>query len=132
MGEKTVILSAVIVFTVWGFRYLDEMGKEATSSPAKIGLDSLSGLSNEVLHPAQFLIAFGFIFFILSIVATGAPKLAGSFAILIAVGTTIANGVSVFNDVNKGVAGTVSLGQATEPRKTVTEHKENQVSRSHS
>lgn len=129
MDEKTVIISAVVVFVVWGFRYLDEMNKPHAENHEKGGVNELIGLSPEPAHPAQFLVAYGFIFFVLSLLATGAPKAAGAFALLVAVGTTIANGYSLFNDINQAVAGT-TLVETPKPA-IVTEHKESQKNRHH-
>lgn len=118
-AEKTIVTCAIVVFAMWGFRSLYEMGNapvEAGEAVHKGGLKELVGLEPHPSHPGQFLVGFGFTFFVLSIVAMGAPELAASFAVLVAVGTTLTNGYSLFTDVNKAVAGTTSIesGPTTE------------------
>lgn len=141
-SEAIVLMCAVIVFAVWAFRSLYEYGKTAVKAQeaargnpaANFNVKELVGLSPHAPHPYQFLVGWGFVFFILAIGATAAPKLASTFAVLVAVGSTIANGLSVFSFVNTAVTETTSIG--FEPaRSTVhpskTEHKENQKPATH-
>lgn len=107
-AEGTIVVCAVIVGGVWLFRTLYETGKaavEVKSSPAK----ELAGLSANPAHPAQFIVGYGFVFFTLSVVALPAPELAKMFAVLIAVGTTLTNGASMFTDINTAVGAATSI-----------------------
>lgn len=118
-AEKTILTCAVVVFAMWGFRTLYEMGNapvETAKAVKEGGIKQLIGLEPQPAHPAQFLVGFGFVFFSLSVIAMGAPELAASFAILVATGTTLANGASLFTDVSKATAGVTSLesGPTTE------------------
>jgi hypothetical protein len=139
LGERTgaegdIVVCAVIVGGVWAFRTLYETGKaavESKSSPIK----ELSGLSAHPAHPAQFIVGFGFVFFTLSVIAIPAPEFAKMFAVLIAVGTTLANGASLFTDVNTAVGATATLesGSTTQlvtPKASSAAPAENQTVRS--
>lgn len=112
-AEGTIVGCAVIVLAVWGFRTLYETGKEVKESKSSTAKE-LAGLSAHPAKPAQFLLGYGFVFFTLSVVGMGAPELAKTFAILIATGTTLANGAMMFTDIGNAEAeATNTKGQAT-------------------
>ena len=120
-AEATIVVCAVIVGGVWAFRTLYETGKsgiELSSGPkeGKSQLQTLAGMSVHPAKPAEFIVGFGFVFFSLSVIALPAPDLAKWFAVLIAVGTTLANGSQLFTDINAGVstATTLESGATTE------------------
>lgn len=140
-AESVVLTSAVFVFAVWAFRSLYEAGQataQPQSRPATASAGELVGLAAHPAHPAQFLVGFGFVYFMLSITASAAPKFASNFAVLIAVGDGLANGLGVFTDIGKATsaATTVEAGSTTEvlanSSSTVrpVAHAENQKARS--
>lgn len=129
-SEGTILASAVVVFGVWAFRSLYESGKTVEKAAREGGVKELVGLSPQPAHPAQFLVGFGFVFFTLSVVAVAAPKAAANFSLLVAAGTTVANGMSIFTDISKATAGVTNESAPTtellhNPGKT-----EHQVARS--
>jgi len=136
-AEATITVCAVIVAGVWAFRTLYETGKSGTelTSGAKEGksLQTLAGMEAHPAHPAQFIVGFGFVFFSLSVIALPAPELAKMFAVLIAVGTTLANGTQFLNDINSGVSTTTTLESgsttqlATKPAVKSASNGENQT-----
>jgi hypothetical protein len=137
-AETTITVCAVIVAGVWGFRTLYETGKSGTelTSGAKEGksqLQTLAGMSAHPAAPAEFIVGFGFVFFSLSVIALPAPELAKMFAVLIAVGTTLANGTQFLNDINSGVSTTTTLESgsttqlATKPAVKSASNGENQT-----
>lgn len=142
-SEAVILMCAVIVFSIWGFRSLYEYKSVAVRAQEKskglnnnFNVKELVGLSPNAPHPYQFLVGFGFVFFVLSVGATFAPKLAASFAVLVAVGSTLANGSSIFKFVNNTVSRTTAIGQETKQKQTMnhpsqTEHKENQRPATH-
>lgn len=112
-AQGTIVGCAIVVAAVWGFRTLYETGKEVKTSKSSTAKE-LAGLSDHPAHPAQFLLGFGFVFFTLSVVSMSSPKLAKTFAILVATGTTLANGASMFTDIGNAEAeATNTHGQAT-------------------
>lgn len=117
-AESKIITSAILVFSVWAFRTLYETGKTVGKAAGEQqgGLKQLAGLTAHPAHPAQFIVGFGFVFFVLSVAAMGAPEAAGNFAILIAVGSTLANGVQLFTDIGNATGGAAAAekGSTTE------------------
>ena len=101
-AEGAVVLSALVVGSTWAYRKLIE---PASSKPAgRGGAKALAGLESTPAPAGEFGIAFGFIYLTLSVTASFAPELAGSLAVMIAVGDVLANGSAVFVDVGNQVA----------------------------
>lgn len=94
-ADGVILTSALVVFGMWGFRALYE-GK-VKPGEAKAG---------------QFLVGFGFVFFALSVLAIPAPEFAGTFAILVAVGSVLKNGADLAKDVSKATGGKPAEQQA--------------------
>lgn len=67
----------------------------------------------------RFIVGFGFTFLVLSLVEGASPELAGSFALLIALGAILGNGVQVTEDLKMQLdekhQALNKLGAATEP-----------------
>jgi hypothetical protein len=106
-AERAVVTSAVVVAAVYAYRSLTE-GTSTTAS----GASNLLGIG----APAQlgrFVTAWGFTFFVLSLLAEAAPGLGGSFAILAAVTDIMANIHEVGTQVN-------SITTATKTAKATT------------
>jgi hypothetical protein len=121
-AEGTVLVSALVVGSVWAYRKLIEpsaqagqlLGEDiANRQLTEAGLRKIIGLEPTPASAAQFTVAFGFTFFTLSIMALAVPELAAAFAILIATGDVLANGASVFTDISQQVAGTTATASTS-------------------
>jgi hypothetical protein len=98
-AEKAVLGSAIVVAGVWGYR---KMVEPITSpEPGASTIKTLAGLSSVPASAAEFAVGFGFTYLILSLLVDASPDLAGSFAILIATGSLLTNGQSLFTDISK-------------------------------
>jgi hypothetical protein len=101
-AEGAVLASSLVVVSLWGYRKLIEPAAQGRSTePA---LRKIIGLEPKPANPAQFAVAFGFVFFSLSILSMAAPEAASAFAILIATGYVLTNGASVFTDITSQVS----------------------------
>lgn len=104
-AEKAITISALIVFGVYFYRHLTEgtsatataSGSSTTGTTSKVG--QFLGLGTPA-NIGQFVTAWGFTFFILSIIGSAAPGLGGSFAILVAATDLLGNGYQISHDVN--------------------------------
>jgi hypothetical protein len=107
-AEGAVLTSALVVASVWGYRKLIEpaSSEAAKSAGSSSAIARVIGAEPTPAGAAQFAVAFGFSFMTLAVFSTFAPDLAGSVAILFAVGDVIANGASVFSDVSEQVTET--------------------------
>jgi hypothetical protein len=138
-SEATIVVCAVIVGGVWAFRTLYETGKatgEALATETSASkVKTLAGLTAHPAKPAEFIVGFGFVFFSLSVIALPAPELAKMFAVLIAVGTTLGNGATLFKDISTATSTvtTAESGPTTQlvtPKAATGTPPENQVARS--
>lgn len=116
-AERAVTISALIVAGVYIYRRLTE----GAGPVAKTG--KLAQLTGQGSPPpaGTFITAWGFAFLVISIVASAAPGLGGSFAILVAVGDLLGNGQQVAKDVNSKLgtpAGTGTTAAGTTPAAT--------------
>ena len=102
-AEKAVIGSAIVVAGVWGYRKLVEPLASATDV-TETSLSKLAGLSTIPASSAEFAVGFGFTYMILAILVDASPDVAGAFAILIATGSILTNGQSVFGDISAQTA----------------------------
>ena len=105
-AEGAVLVSSLIVVSLWGYRKLIEpvSGPAPGASKTEPTIAKLIGAEPKPAGTAQFAVAFGFVFFTLSVTAMAAPELATAFAILVAVGYTLSNGASVFTDITNQVS----------------------------
>lgn len=94
-AERAVVISALVVFGIYFYRHLTE-GTDTSSSG---GVGQLIGLGTPA-SIGKFITAWGFVFFVLSIVTEAAPGLGGAFAILAATGDALANTTQIAKDVN--------------------------------
>jgi hypothetical protein len=101
-AEQAVMASAIVVAGTWGYRKL----VEPTASTAEVSspVKQLIGLEPTPAPAAKFMVAFGFTYLALSLATMGAPDVAGSMAILIATGSILSNGATLFTDVSGQVA----------------------------
>lgn len=93
-AHTAVSTSALIVGGIYLYRHLIE-GENGNRKPGK-GTAIVTGGNPPSV--AEFVIAWGLIFLILSVTAEALPDLGGWFAILVAVGAVLNNGQSVLND----------------------------------
>jgi hypothetical protein len=106
-AEGAVVTSSIVVGMLYAYRKL----VEPTAGTLPAGTESeavkrIIGLEPKPAPVAEFAVAYGFTFMSLSILALAAPDFAGAMAILVAVGDVLANGASVFTDINRQVAAT--------------------------
>lgn len=110
-AERAVVISALVVFGIYFYRHLTEgTAKTTTSSncPSSVtgqgsggsvsGVGQLIGFGTPA-NVGKFITAWGFVFFVLSIVTEAAPGLGGAFAILAATGDILANTCQVTHDI---------------------------------
>lgn len=93
-AESIIITSALIVFGVYFYRHL----VEATTANDH-GISQLLGFGSPA-NIGRFFTAWGVVFLVLSVTATLAPGLAGSFAILVTVADLLGNAQQVSKDIN--------------------------------
>lgn len=115
-AEGAVVTSSIVVGMLYAYRKLVEptAGALAPGSESE-ALKRIIGLEPKPAPVAEFAVAYGFTFMTLSIVALAAPAVAGSMAILIAVGDVLANGASVFTDISNQVAGKTAPATSSAP-----------------
>jgi hypothetical protein len=129
-AERAVLISALIVFGIYFYRHLSE-GTSATSTSSKCNVPQPNGSVSKVgqflgfgtpANIGQFVTAWGFVFFALSVVSQAAPGFGGMFAILVVTGDVLGNSCQLFHDVSakvgnqatKGVTGTSTAPSATQ------------------
>ena len=115
-AEKAILGSAIVVAGVWGYRKMVE--PLATAEPGVGTLKAIAGMSSVPASASEFAVAFGFSYLALSLIAEAAPDVAGAFAILIATGSILANGQSLFSDVSGQVGAKKAAGVKVTPAKT--------------
>jgi hypothetical protein len=110
-ADPAILGSAIVVGGVWLYRKLIE---PVASVPATGSLKGLVGLEAAPAATAQFVPAFAFVYIVLAVVGMGAPSIARSAAITIALGDILSNGVAVSSDISGQTTGkTVSTGSET-------------------
>lgn len=98
-AQGAVTLSALVVAGVYGYRRLAEGNtNQASTLTSKTAAKQLAGLGGTPAA-SHFVVGFGVVYILLSIVAQAAPTLGGLMAILIAVGDLLTNGVQVTKDI---------------------------------
>ena len=93
---SAIVVSAVMVAAIYAWRWFT--GGEGTPT-AKLNAASLAG-QGPLVAPEGFLVAWGTIFLLISIVAGFSEALAGSMALSVLLGDVLANGVAVAKGVN--------------------------------
>lgn len=104
-AEKWVVISALVVVAVYGYRRLVEPVEQGN-------LKNIVGIGNPV-PLAQFVTAWGFVYFVLAIMAEASPGLGGSMAILIATGDLLTNTQGITADITKHEKPPASSSTAT-------------------
>lgn len=100
-ANKAIVVSALTVAGIYAYRRATETPGPAGGS---LGRALFSDFGKSAPVPvAQFVTAWGFTFLILSLVATAAPGLGGSFAILVAVADALGNAGQLADDVSTKV-----------------------------
>lgn len=105
--------SAVIVGIVYAYRRLVEpAGQTAPHVATKNAVKQLAGQGGP--PPLEhFIVGYGFAFLVMSLLAQADPDLGGSFAVLVAVATVLAQGQQIAADVNSQLGASV-LGTASQ------------------
>lgn len=107
-GQTAITLSALVTAGVYFYRQLTEGESSQTSESKHVAETTARALgSGPVLPLGQWLPAFGFTFFGLSLIGAASPSLGGAAAILVGTGAVLGNGVAVMKDLqaNKPAAG---------------------------
>lgn len=109
-SERAITVSALIVVGIYTYRRLTE-----GSAPAPTGQSKLKQLAGQGSPPSigEFITAWGLTYLVISIMASIAPGLGGSFAILVAVADALGNTSQVAADVNTKIAGQAGAKAAT-------------------
>jgi hypothetical protein len=89
-AENWVTTSALVVIVVYGYRRITESGIGK-------GVKSLTG-SGEPSSFGQFITAWGFTFFVISLLAQASPGFGGSVALLVMTADLLTNAQAVFGD----------------------------------
>lgn len=107
-ADPTILGSALLVGGIWIYRRLVEPAGATVAS----GFDAktIAGLDSSPAAAAQFVPAFAFVYITLALIGMAEPDAARSFAVLVAVGDVLANGVAVFSDVGKSATPTSTAG----------------------
>lgn len=112
-AERWVVVSALIVIAVYGYRRIVEPVQQGN-------LKNIIGIGNPV-PLAQFMTAWGFTYFVLAVAANASPGLGGSMAILIATGDLLTNAPAILGDVTHQEAPktptTAKPAATTQPKK---------------
>lgn len=127
-AERAVTISALVVFGVYFYRHLTE-GTSFASTPSNCPVPkSNSGSVTKVeqflgfgtaANLGQFITAWGFTFFVISMMAQAAPGLGGAFAILVMTADLLGNGCQLFHDVNTKVTAQSAGSAATSGAQSV-------------
>lgn len=117
-AERAVVISALIVFGIYFYRHLTEGTSPSTAQSKSGAVGSLLGVGTPV-NIGKFITAWGFVFFVLSLVAEAAPGFGGAFAILVATTDALANTAQIAKDVNKKLGTTTPASKpASKPATT--------------
>ena len=99
-AQRWVMGAALVLAMTYAFRRLVE--NSVTSAPASGGkVASLLGTGKPPPPLGQWAIAYGAGFLMLSVLAMGAPEVAASLAMMVVVGSTLANGTTVVADIRQ-------------------------------
>lgn len=94
--------AALVVAGVYFYRKLIEPQQ---TTKGKKQPSSISGAAGQLIgvgplaSTGRFIVGFGFVFLVLSLAEGASPALAGNFAILVALGAVLGNGVQVTKDL---------------------------------
>ena len=94
-AEKWVVSSALVVAGIYAYRRLTE-----TPGQPPVTLKQVAGVG-ELPPLGPWTTAWGFTFLVVALMATAAPEVGASFAVLIAVGDLMTNAQSIFADVGQ-------------------------------
>lgn len=114
-AQKWILAAALITGIVYAFRAVIE--PSVSSSPAK-GSSLLGGSPPPPV--GKWAVAYGAGFLMLSILALGAPEVAGSFAMLEIAGVLLTNGTSVIADLSGLEGKPAAAGVSTIPASAST------------
>lgn len=112
-AETAIAGSALIVGGIYAYRKLVE-GADVAATPKPKGGKATDLIGYGTPPPVgQFITGWGFVFLLLALVAQASPNLGGSFAILVATGDVLGNGLALTDDLqgrlkDKGTGGTGS------------------------
>lgn len=110
-AETAVTASALVVGGIYVYRRLSETDVQLTNAHG-LRLKQLAG-NGPVMPAGPFIVGWGFTFLVISIMAQASPSLGGNFAILVAAGAVLGNGVAVSKDLQKRLgAGQTAKGGA--------------------
>lgn len=113
-AEKAVVTSALIVAGIYAYRSLIE-----PNSPKPTGGSSrVQQLAGKGSPPTigVFITAWGMTFLVISTIASAAPGLGGSLALLVATGDMIGNLGQLAADINKKVTAAPASGTVVTPQ----------------
>lgn len=119
-AETAVAGSALIVGGIYAYRKLVE-GADVAATPKPKGGKATDLIGYGTPPPVgQFITGWGFVFLLLALVAQASPNLGGSFAILVATGDVLGNGIALTGDLQSRLkdAGT-GTGKAGSPPATI-------------
>lgn len=107
-AERWVTISAALVLGMYAYRRLTESPSDTATIKNVFGIGAPAPLG-------KFITAWGVVFLGISIMATAAPGLGGSFAILVAAADFLTNSQAVFTDVGvqqtKGLSASAAAAQ---------------------
>lgn len=122
-AETAVTGSALVVGGIYIYRRLSE--GDAVVTPSK-GLRLRQAIgAGPPLPTGTFVVAWGFTFLVIALMAQASPKLGGWFAMLVGAGAVLGNGLDITKDVNTqlqldsapgATAGTVRPGAGSPPK----------------
>lgn len=116
-AQTAVAGSALIVGGIYAYRKLVE-GAEVATTPKPKGGKATDLIGYGTPPPVgQFITGWGFVFLLLALVAQASPNLGGSFAILVATGDILGNGIALTDDLQGRLAdkGTGAGGTGSPP-----------------
>lgn len=116
-GERLVVVSALTVLVIYAYR----RATETPAAPSNL-VGALVGSKAGPAPLGQFITAWGFAFFAISLVAEFSPGFGGSFALLVAVSDVLANGQPLFADITKAVTGPKNSKGSKPPPSSSTPH----------
>lgn len=103
-AETAVAGSALIVGGIYAYRKLVE-GADVATTPKPKGGKATDLIGYGTPPPVgQFITGWGFVFLLLALVAQASPNLGGSFAILVATGDVLGNGIALTDDLQGRLA----------------------------
>lgn len=96
-ADRALVVSALVVAVIYGYRRLDEVASAGSSLPRLLG-------AGDPVPFAAWATAWGTVFFMLALVGEFAPGPAGAFAILVAGSDVLTNGKQLFTDLGAQTA----------------------------